>query len=441
MRPLTVLCGVVLAGTGACASLLVGSASTAVPRLLPTITTRPLPVFTLPLPKGPAGQVIFLSTRDGAAEIYQMADSGVGQTRLTSAFGRVADPTFSIDGRLTYSTLVGGNWEIVATGASKVLDQITHDASRARQPRWIDPETLAYVSDTSGNEDVWRIRPESGFRTNLTPSSPGPDLDPAPSPDGKQLAFASSPTVSSPAFDIYVLTLATKKVEQLTHDGLGNRRPSWSPDGERIVFDRSGNGGSDIWVMKADGSGAHSVIATGVDEFGASYAPARVAGKRRFAYVTNGNGNYEIWAANDDGSNAFDLSQSPAGDDFAVFWAPVPTKLFRIFLTPAEVVGAGGGPNTPVACTVSYKGRQPIVGTPHADVICGSNGPDQINGKQGNDQIYPRGGSDKVLGGLGDDYIYSRGGKRDFVRGNGGFDTAWVDDGDSPQGDVEASIP
>jgi dipeptidyl aminopeptidase/acylaminoacyl peptidase len=372
-----------------------------------------------------------------------MDDSGAGQTRLTSAFGTVAEPTFSRFGRLTYSGLVDGHWEIVS-GGNTSTELITRDEARNRQPRWIGESTLIYVSDRSGNEDIWRLVLGIRPRLNLTPNSEGRDVDPAPSPDGKRLAFASSPVGSGDAFDIYVLTFATKQVAKLTDDGAGNRRPSWSPDGKRLVFDRPGNGGSDIWVMDANGTDAHPVLASSSDEFGASYAPAPINGRSRFAYVTNKNGNYEVWTVNDDGSNAYDLSQSPGGDDFAPFWAPAPpsdTAKPWLLLTPTEVQGAGGGPNTTVECTVHFEGEQPIVGTPYSDVICGTNGRDKIAGKGGNDRIYPRGGRDAVFGGAGDDYIYARGGKSDVIRGNGGIDIAWVDDSDDPKDNVETTVP
>src|SRR4051794_24322137 len=57
----------------------------------PPIFTRPRPgVFVLPQPVGQVvpgfpvavGEVLFVSSRDGAPEIYQMHATGAGQTRL-----------------------------------------------------------------------------------------------------------------------------------------------------------------------------------------------------------------------------------------------------------------------------------------------------------------------------------------------------------------------
>ena len=43
-----------------------------------------------------------------------------------------------------------------------------------------------------------------------------------------------------------------------------------------LAFDRAGSGGSDIWVMNADGSGAHSLIATNADELEPGFAPGPI---------------------------------------------------------------------------------------------------------------------------------------------------------------------
>jgi Ca2+-binding RTX toxin-like protein len=447
MRRLVFLCGAMAIGAlGASGFLLAATLGRALP---PGGVFSVRPIFTLPLPPTPPtpvgavaanGEVLFVSTRDGAAEIYQMDDSGAGQTRLTSAFGKVADPTQSLSGRLTYSALVGQHWQLVAGSATAAPEQLTHDGGDDLEPRWIGAtSTLVYVSDRSGNDDLWTLDTSSGATTDLTQGSPGPDLDPAPSPDGSRIAFASN---HGSGFDIYVLALDSGTVTQLTHDGHGNRHPSWSPDGTEIAFDRAGPGGSDIWRMNTDGTHATAVIVTAADEFGPSYAPAPVNGKPRLVYVTNANGNYEVWNANDDGSNAFDMSQSPAGDDISPFWAPAPQgeHIEAIVLQPTAVEGAGGGPNSPRACTITYHGHEPIVGTPVRDVICGSPHADVIRALGGNDVIYPGGGNDTVYGGPGDDVIYARGGGADTIHGGPGLDTAYVDSGDPPP-DVEIVEP
>jgi Tol biopolymer transport system component/DNA-binding winged helix-turn-helix (wHTH) protein len=69
------------------------------------------------------------------------------------------------------------------------------------------------------------------------------------SPDGQRITFAG---LKDGGWNIYWISVATGKVEQLTRFGAGSglgfvRYPSWSPDGKRILYERN-NWKSDIYV-------------------------------------------------------------------------------------------------------------------------------------------------------------------------------------------------
>ena len=54
---------------------------------------------------------------------------------------------------------------------------------------------------------------------------------------------------------IYLVDVATGKERPLlTDDSSGNIDPAWSPDGSQIVFASTRNGASEIWAANADGS-------------------------------------------------------------------------------------------------------------------------------------------------------------------------------------------
>ena len=82
---------------------------------------------------------------------------------------------------------------------------------------------------------------------------------PAWSPDGKSILFAcrlGEPTASAPTvptFEICVMDVANSQITQLTLNNISELTPTWSPDGQLIVFHRAPS--NQLWVMRADGSG------------------------------------------------------------------------------------------------------------------------------------------------------------------------------------------
>jgi len=73
---------------------------------------------------------------------------------------------------------------------------------------------------------------------------------PAWSPDGKKIAFQSTP-ISVDAWEIYTINADGTGEKALTNNQMYGSLPDWSPDGQRIVF----NGFTGIHVINADGKG------------------------------------------------------------------------------------------------------------------------------------------------------------------------------------------
>lgn len=76
------------------------------------------------------------------------------------------------------------------------------------------------------------------------------DMDPAVSPDGTRLAFASNRTGS---FCIYLVTFGQHGVVQLTQSNKDDRNPAWSPDGTTLIFDSKRTGRGDLYEVSAGG--------------------------------------------------------------------------------------------------------------------------------------------------------------------------------------------
>jgi Tol biopolymer transport system component len=99
--------------------------------------------------------------------------------------------------------------------------------------------------------NIWRVEVQDGKAKEPTKfiASTRRELEPAYSPDGTKIAFASW---RSGSLEIWVCDSDSSHPVQLTFNSTSNR-PRWSPDGKLITFYSEGKGNSDIYVVRADG--------------------------------------------------------------------------------------------------------------------------------------------------------------------------------------------
>ena len=103
--------------------------------------------------------------------------------------------------------------------------------------------------------DIWTANEDGSNVQRITDE--GYAVSPSWSPNGLLLAFAWNrkygPGIVG-GWDIYIMEIASRQIEQLTHDSGRNDFPSWSPDGRHIVFQSSRGGTEQIWSVLADGT-------------------------------------------------------------------------------------------------------------------------------------------------------------------------------------------
>lgn len=148
------------------------------------------------------------------------------------------------------------------------------------------------------------------------------DIDPALSPDGKMLAFASN---RGGYWDLYLLNLKDGKTLRLTNTLEYKGHPSWSPDNRWLVYeayvpDESG-GNLEIFVRTLDGS-QDPVRLT--NDPAADFAPAWSPSGRTIAFVSTRDGEKDIWVADLDKSTDMfsDISREPTLVETDPVWSP-----------------------------------------------------------------------------------------------------------------------
>jgi Tol biopolymer transport system component len=86
---------------------------------------------------------------------------------------------------------------------------------------------------------------------NLTEASASGEFDPAWSPDGTKIAFASDRDGNP---EIYVMNADGSDATRLTNDPGHDWNPAWAPDGSRIAFESDRDGAVAVYTMELDGS-------------------------------------------------------------------------------------------------------------------------------------------------------------------------------------------
>ncbi len=223
------------------------------PTLTHTPSATPTPLATATLFGGGAGQIAFVSERDGNREIYIMRYDGQVLRRLTNDPADDWDPAWSPDGqRLAFYSERGGDAEIYIINADGTgLRNLTNHPANDYHPSWSpDGQRLVFYSDRSGNGDIYAINADGTGLRNLT-NHPANDGGAAWSPDGARIAFNSERDGNA---EVYVMNADGSFPLRLTYNDAEDGWAAWSPDGTRIAFQSNRDGAWDIYVLDADGT-------------------------------------------------------------------------------------------------------------------------------------------------------------------------------------------
>ncbi|PYV50030.1 MAG: hypothetical protein DMG92_09155 [Acidobacteria bacterium] len=188
----------------------------------------------------------------------EQGEEGLSLERLYMT-RQVGGTAWSPDGNTIafISNITGRNnlWLVPAEGGWPT--QLTVSDQRQSHPTWSpDGKWIAYQSDYDGDEqwDIFLVSPKTGQVVNLTKTPQVAEENPTWSPDGRYLAYIVKPKTSS-VYEIDVFDTLLRDVKHITTNtppNKLNRNPIWSKDGKLIAFTQEDAKGTDSNILVVD---------------------------------------------------------------------------------------------------------------------------------------------------------------------------------------------
>ena len=174
---------------------------------------------------------------------------------------------------------------------------------------------IAFTASEGGRRDVFLIRPDGTGEYNLTGGLANTFAEaPVWSWDGKLIAFDGIPN-SDVLRDVYLVTVDPNPEQwQFTTQPGFDCYPSFSPDGEHIVYMKEHDKNRDLFIADMEGNDILQLTDVEAHDYEPNWSPDG----EHIAFTTRRDGNSEIYVMDADGSNLTRLTDDPGLD-----WRPV----------------------------------------------------------------------------------------------------------------------
>ncbi len=218
------------------------------------------------------------------------------------------------------ATLVRGRGFHVSPAYSPDGQRIAFTSSRS-QPRGFQGNELIYSELYVMDDDGSHIR-------RLTFSAKQIDYEPSWSPDGQRIVFSRGSSTTPPGeflapTDLWIIDLVSGQEHQVTNSpDAVEINPQWSPDGSRIAFDGdvADPGNNDVYTVRTNGTQLRRLTTQPGWDGNPSYSPD----SRLIAFDSDRAGNseigtWEIYIMRADGSGTRRLTHHPNDDSQPTF--------------------------------------------------------------------------------------------------------------------------
>lgn len=259
-------------------------------RLMMTKFVNEVVTYLTGQPGVPQGRIAFINGTTDRKELYVM-DLG-GAARQVTRLGTITlTPSWSLDSQeIFFCSYRGGFPALYAVnpGSGSVRQLATHGTLNVT-PAAGPGGMLAATLNKDNDQEIYLLDRQGNIKHRLT-QSPGIDISPAFSPDGRQVAFASS-RAGNP--QIFITSVDGGQARRLTYSGSYNVTPAWSPKGDSIAYAGRTGSGFQIFVISPQGGGPRQLTQEGSNESpswspdGSYIACSSTRGGKSAIYVVN----------------------------------------------------------------------------------------------------------------------------------------------------------
>jgi hypothetical protein len=257
------------------------------------------------------GKIAFVRQSGNQQRIFTVNPDGSNLSVIAADADRHHyDPSFSPDGGKIAFTR---NTEIYAMkpDGTELIDLVPNSNGLERYARWSPNGNIVVFTKVGNNSsDIYRINTDGTNLKKLTDSTAYFEKA-VWSPDMSKFVYSG---MVNGTYSIFTMNTDGTNQTQIS-SGYSDRDPSWSPDGNKIIFDRNG----EICVMNKNGSGVVNLTNTPyVFEVNPSFSPDGT----KILFIRYQYDVHQIWEMNLDGSGQKSLVSDSS--NYNPVWQPIP---------------------------------------------------------------------------------------------------------------------